>query len=337
MTSGTGQLPDARPVLQRWLTNAPLTHPVRVMEAAEGTNPSVRASLDTLETMVSALDTAGAGDARWRKKIVEFGKLASMGQFLEMRAEFVLALALSGAKIGYQLGDTTVSNPDILVQDRSGSALAGIEVTARAPQNINELVEQVESASGGLFDVSLTFDRYPSRLQPAIVKDVVAAVRTLAAGDTAVGQVVPVDDPKNAGPVKITVQVGPGTGVVRWEVAGGVLDSVLGASEYAVFEAGIGEQKAAQGGSLGGTPVLLVVDVSRYGAAWLRPGTVWAQRLAGHAKFTPVFPFAGIAVMRQSLDQPSLVDVGVGLSPHLPRSARQTLQDLCKTLDWPCA
>ncbi|MFE9459487.1 hypothetical protein [Streptomyces californicus] len=116
-----------------------------------------------------------------------------------------------------------------------------------------------------------------------------------------------------------------------------MLDSVLGAAEYVVFEAGVGEQKAAQGGSLGGAPVLLVVDVSRYGAAWIRPGTVWAQRLAGCGKFTPAFPFAGIAVMRQSLDQPGLVDIGVGLSPHLLTSDRQTLQDLCTTLGWPCA
>ncbi|MFE9459486.1 hypothetical protein [Streptomyces californicus] len=219
MTSGTAQLSGARPVPERWLTGAPLTHPVRVMEVAAGTNPSVLAGLDALETMVAALDTAASGDTQWRKKIKESGQLPSMGQFLEMRAEFVLALALSGAGVGYRLGNTKVSNPDILVQSRSGSVSAGIEVTARAPQNINELVERVESAGSCQFDVSLAFDRYPSRLQPAIVEDVVAAVRTqvgsLDEGSPAVAAVIPVDDPKNAGPVKITVQVGPGAGVVR--------------------------------------------------------------------------------------------------------------------------
>ncbi|MGW1761129.1 hypothetical protein [Streptomyces mirabilis] len=96
-------------------------------------------------------------------------------------------------------------------------------------------------------------------------------------------------------------------------------------------------QKAAQGRSLDGAPVLLAVDVSRYGAAWMRPGAVWAARLAACEHFMPDYPFAGLAVMRQSLEQPGLIDIGVGLSPHLTAADRQVLEDLCTTLGWPCA
>ncbi|MFD9114979.1 hypothetical protein [Streptomyces bottropensis] len=340
MTSDTSQPSAARPVLQRWLTGASHTHPVRVMEAAAETNPAVLVGLDALETMAAPLDTRAVGDPRWSRKIAEFGQLTSMGQLLEMRAEFALALAFADAGIGYKLGDTKVANPDFLLTS-SGAIFAGVEVTARAPQSINELVERVEAVSGGRFDVGLAFDRYPSRLQPEVADKAAAAVRTqadaLGAASPAVAEVIRVEDPKNAGPVEITVQVCPGNGAVGWEVTAGILDGPLGAAEYAAFEAGRGGQKAAQGRSLGGAPVLLVVDVSRYGAAWMRPGTVWAARLAACAYFTPDYAFAGLAVMRQSLEQPGLVDIGIGLSPHLTVTDRQVLEDLCTTLGWPCA
>ncbi|MFI2437146.1 hypothetical protein [Streptomyces sp. NPDC018693] len=339
MTSDTSQ-PAARPVLQRWLTGASHTHPVRVMEAAAGTNSAVLVGLDALETMAAALDATAAGDPRWRRKIAEFGQLTSMGQLLEMRAEFALALVLADAGIGYELGDTKIANPDFLLT-RSGAVCAGVEVTARAPQSINELVERVETVSGGRFDVDLAFDRYPSRLQPEVADKAAAAVRTqadaLGAGSPAAAEVIRVEDPKNAGPVEITVQVCPGNGAVSWEVTAGTLDGPLGAAEYAAFEAGRGAQKAAQGRSLAGAPVLLAVDVSRYGAAWMRHGTVWAARLAACEYFTSDYPFAGLAVMRQSLEQPGLIDIGVGLSPHLTAADRQVLEDLCTTLGWPCA
>ncbi|MEU6350125.1 hypothetical protein ABZ896_12440 [Streptomyces sp. NPDC047072] len=340
MTSGTPQPPGARPVLHRWLTSATDTHPVRLLEAAAGTKPAVLMGLDALETMAAALDGVTTGDARWRRKIAEFGQLTSMGQLLEMRAEFALALALTEAGIGYQLGDTKIANPGLLLT-RSGAVCAGIEVTARAPQNINELVEKVEAASSGRFDVDLAFDRYPSRLQPDVAEKAAAAVLAqagaLEAGSPAVAEVIRVEDPKNAGHLEITVQVCPGNGAVGWEVTAGTLASPLAAAEYAAFEAGRGAQKAAQGRSLNGGPVLLAVDVSRYGAAWMRPGRVWAQQLAASEHFTPDYPFAGLAVLRQSLEQPGLTDIGVGLSPHLPAADRQVLQDLCTTLGWPCA
>ncbi|MGW2748826.1 hypothetical protein [Streptomyces sp. NPDC001450] len=123
MTSGTSQPSAARTVLQRWLTDASHTHPVRVMEAAAGTNPAVLVGLDALETM-AALDATAAGDPRWRRKIAEFVQLTSMGQLLEMRTEFALALALADAGIGYGLGDTKVANPDFLLT-RSGAVCAG--------------------------------------------------------------------------------------------------------------------------------------------------------------------------------------------------------------------
>ncbi|MET9039882.1 hypothetical protein [Streptomyces mirabilis] len=343
MTSGTAQDPAGRPVLGRWLTGAGHSHPVRAMEASAATNAAVSAALDVLESMLAPLDAAAVNDAPWRKKRGEFAQLSSMGQFLEMRAEFALSLALSDAGIGYLLGDTKVANPDLLLID-SDTVTAGIEVTARAPQNIAEVVERVEeemAAAGGAFDVHLAFSSYPSRLQAPVADALAAAVRAqadpLTAGQAPGPAVIEVDDPKNAGQLEATIRVTPGGGTVGWEVTAGELANPLDAASYAVFEAGRGTQKAAQGASLGGAPVILAVDVSRYGAAWMRPGRVWAGQLAASPHFTPGYPFAALAVFCQSLDQPGLLNVGIGLSPHLSAHTRQQLHDLCHTLGWPSA
>ncbi|MFJ3309464.1 hypothetical protein ACIPSA_41745 [Streptomyces sp. NPDC086549] len=124
MTSDASQPSAARPVLQRWLTDASHTHPVRVMEVAAGTNLAVLVGLDALETMAAALDATATGDPRWRRKIAEFGQLTSMGQLLEMRAEFALALADAG--IGYRSVTPRCSALQSLITParRAGSAPA---------------------------------------------------------------------------------------------------------------------------------------------------------------------------------------------------------------------
>lgn len=93
-----------------------------------------------------------------------------MDQLLEMRGEFAVALALSSAGIGYRLGDTKVPNPDFLLRDPAGMdrPAAGVEVTARAPQNIAELVERAEAELGAAdaLGVRLVFSHYPHASRP---------------------------------------------------------------------------------------------------------------------------------------------------------------------------
>ncbi|MFH8257846.1 hypothetical protein [Streptomyces roseolus] len=109
-----------------------------------------------------------------------------------------------GTEISRAVVWVTVAARNISVADVPRHA-APSELQRRAPQNINELVEEVEAAVSGRFNVGLTFDRYPSRLQPAIVESIAAAVRAqaseLGAGSPAAAQAIRVDDPKNASPV----------------------------------------------------------------------------------------------------------------------------------------
>ncbi|MER5473224.1 hypothetical protein ABZX90_35865 [Streptomyces sp. NPDC002935] len=59
--------------------------------------------------------------------------------------------------------------------------------------------------------------------------------------------------------------------------------------------------------------------------------------LAASEHFTPDYPFSGLAVMRQSLEQPGLSDIGVGFSPHCLQLTGRSSRNLCTTLGWPCA
>ncbi|MFE5097902.1 hypothetical protein ACFRCI_48670 [Streptomyces sp. NPDC056638] len=109
----------------------------------------------------------------------------------------------------------------------------------------------------------------------------------------------------------------------------------MSSAVYAAFEAGRGREKAAQGRSLGGVPVILAVDLSCYGAAWMRPGWVWAGQLAASEYFTSDYPFAALAVFHQSLETPAVLNAAVGISAHVDPGTRRAVQELCDTLDWP--
>ncbi|MGP3691049.1 hypothetical protein ACTVZO_41355 [Streptomyces sp. IBSNAI002] len=331
-----------RPVLDRWVADAGEDHPVRRWPN-EPETPHSRAARDVLDEMLGALDEVGGDDPRWAAKRREFAKLTDMDQLLEMRGEFAVALALASAGIGYRLGDTKVPNPDLLLRDPASMdrPAAGIEVTARSPRNIAELVERAETELGAAdgLGVRLVFSRYPSRLQADVADTVAAAVRAQAdaagRGNSTTPAVIDVDDAlKNAGSLTVTVHVEQTEERARWEVCAGELAGPMSSALYAAFEAGRGKEKAAQGRSLGSEPVLLAVDLSRYGAAWMRPAWVWAGQLAASEYFTPDYPFAAIAVFHQSLETPAVLDAAVGISPHLTPEARRTVLELCEALGW---
>ncbi|MER5615866.1 hypothetical protein [Streptomyces sp. NPDC002215] len=341
---GTGPAERERPVLDRWLADAGEEHPVAGW--SRGAEPAAfGAALDAMEDVLGVLDRVAGDDPRWRAKRSEFAGLRSPGQLLQMRGEFVVARALAEAVVPYGLGDLQVSNPDFLLADGAGGGggpVAGVEVTAVSPTGIAELCELVES-EGGLGDVrvELEFTAYPSRLQDGAAGQILDAVRVqaavLAGGGQAGDAVVTVEDMKNAVPVTVTVRVRPGGGPLVWQVTGGELEGPMASAEYAVFQAGRGKEKAKQGRSLDGAPVILAVDISRYGAAWMRPARVWAGRLAVSEDFGAGYPFAAVGVFRQSLTTSAVLDAAVGIPSHIAPDARRTVLGLCERLGWSVA
>ncbi|MFF3864115.1 hypothetical protein [Streptomyces sp. NPDC002209] len=141
---------------------------------------------------------------------------------------------------------------------------------------------------------------------------------------------------KNQGSLSVTVRLTLGGGI-RWETTAGDLQGPLASAEYAVLQAGLEDRKAEQGKALPGR-VILAVDVSRYGAAWMRPARVWASMLAQAMRTHPIaadYPFAAVAVLRQRLTDPGLTDIDVAIHPQASVGARREIEGLCEVLGWP--
>lgn len=335
---------EGHATLARWMDRAHPDHPALGPVVSPNDDAAVSAiraqALDAYEALLSTVET---GDpTRWKaKRERDFPALKSHRQLLDFRAELLIANALHHRDVDYRLGDTKTSNPDFLLPGHD----LGLEVTAKAPPGIDALHDRLEDALRDTprIGVQLTFNLYPSRLTPDVVQEftdqVAAAVKRVHQGEAMATVRQEVDDPKNVGVISIEATIKPLTaqsdqGPVSWEVRFGLLESPLSSAEHAVFEIGGDEAKARQARSVAGG-VILAVDLSRYGGAWIRPQSMWPGYLA--RRFTPDFPFVAVVVFRQDLRFAHLVDPAVGISGHAAPRTRQRVEELCDILAWPHA
>ncbi|MFE6848503.1 hypothetical protein [Streptomyces sp. NPDC057686] len=160
-----------------------------------------------------------------------------------------------------------------------------------------------------------------------------------AAGDTATHKSVPLGDTvKNQGSLSVTARLTLGGGIC-WEMTAGDLQGPLASAEYAALQAGLEGRKAEQGKSPAGR-VILAVDVTRCGAAWMRPARVWVSMLAQATRTHPIAadsPFAAVAVLRQRLTAPGLTEIGVAIHLQASVGAQREIEGLCEVLGWPHA
>ncbi|MFE0147841.1 hypothetical protein ACFWY5_11880 [Nonomuraea sp. NPDC059007] len=335
---------DGRPVLTRWIGGVNLQHPVVAAAVPVPDDPQqdpvLARQLDVYEDLLATLEAGGAD--RWKaKRDNDFPAVTSHGQLLDLRAELVVGRALQDAAVNFRLGNTKIANPDLVLSDHN----LGIEVTAKAPLNIAALNERLEDILRDFpgMGLQMSFSVYPTRLASQPVEELAAKVATAirqAQRDHAkvtVQQVV--EDPKNAATVTIEVVLKPNSvgaldEPVSWEVLAGTLQGPLSSAEHAVFEIGSSPAKAKQARSMAGG-VILAVDLSRYGGAWMRPAAVWPGCLA--QRFTPTFPFAAIAVFRQDLMNAHIVEPAVAISSHAPLDTQQRIMELVETMSWPHA
>ncbi|MET8626654.1 hypothetical protein ABZW30_23330 [Kitasatospora sp. NPDC004669] len=290
--------------------------------------PAAGVVLDSLEQLLAPLD-----EQVWKKKRDEdFPALRSWGALLDFRAELVVAAEFHRANVPYALGNTKVSNPDFLL-DAYG---LGLEVNSKSPSGLTDLCEEIEEllhrhhpSAGALITASV----YPSRMTGdniTLVRKHVASALEAADGAAVTPLTVVVKDSKNVTDVHLTVAL-TDQGSVNWQVEAGDLTVPLGSAEYAAVEAGRSPAKAKQGCAMPGR-VMLAVDLSRYGAAWMRPAWVWAGRLA---RAIPAdFPFGALAVFRQSIEYPGILQPAVGIASHLPAEDQDRFRRLCADLSW---
>jgi len=265
-------------------------------------DPVHSASLDVLEDLLQAVQSADP--LRWQGKRRDFRQLRTEQAYLSWRDELAIAAMLARNGVGFEFGDTSSSNPDIVL-----AGGLGIEITAKAPDSIRTLHDELEEAmlSHPAHSARLRFSSYPVRITPDARDQVITGARALASQASAAGQDgtfrVTVTDPANHSPLNITVQVTSGSAFgpgfqVTWEVDAGPLGAPLQGVLDQVISILRDDRKAAQAQR---RPTILVADIARLGAGWIRPIRIWAQMLK--PEIPTSCPFAAIAVMIPRLDQ----------------------------------
>lgn len=317
-----------RPTLSSWMTGTSHGHPLRLFAAEPDAGSEV--ILDAFEDLIAPLEALAP--LRWEGKRRTFRSLRADHEFLELRAELVIAAKLTRASAGFEFGDTSTLNPDFVL----ASGL-GIEVTSRAPAGIEGLYEALENALGVTpsASVHLTFDPYPVRIKSeeaeALARDVLEVARL--AETTRSGGVVErvVRDPANGVEVGLQAQVLPvpslGSGVrITWETVSADLTAPMAAVESQLALVLQDERKLRQASVM---PCLLAVDIARLGSGWMRPPGVWAGRLA--QLIPDDWPFIGLAVFAPSLHT-SDCDFALALAPGLRLQHAELLHRLARTL-----
>jgi hypothetical protein len=317
------------PTLSSWMPNAATDHPLcAVIRDADAGYSDV---IDAFEKLVASVESASP--TRWQSKRRDFRRLRTERQLLEMRAELVLAARLVNSGVDFAFGEHNVPSPDLVLEMG-----IGIEVTARAPEGVQDLYEALDDFLRGSRHASVTlrFSSYPVRIRDedreALLADLrQIVVRTESGGEGGIAERVVVDG-RNGSTVQVQAVVLPVPRLkdglrVSWEVDAGPLEQPLGAVESTVLSVFDDDQKRRQAQSM---PTILAVDIARLGAGWLRPPRVWAQRLA--ALMPPDTPFVGLAVFVPSLDRTD-ADVALSVSPSATPGERASINSLARALD----
>ena len=297
-------------------------HPLRELLSDESLDASH--ILSVFEELLAAVQ--GAEPARWKSKRRAFRRLKLEQQVLEMRAELVVAAMLVRAGMPYVFGENKVPNPDLVLH--SG---LGIEVTARAPAGVQHLYAQIDEMLQYFpaCAVTLRFSQYPTRLDASVRNAVVEQARVIASRVeiTRVGGVVQeraLFDPRTGLDLVVQAVVHPvprlvGGLRVTWETDAGSLGPALDAVKTEVLSVLESAEKCRQAQSM---PTVLVVDIARLGAGWMRPPVVWAHELAGAIPAS--CPFVGLAVFVPSLDSVES-EIALAVSPSVSTEVRKQI------------
>lgn len=309
-------------------------HPLRPVLDTIGDGPS--AVLDSFDDLIGVLEsTAPSG---WEGKRREFRKLRQDRQFYGFRAELVIAAKVARSGGAFAIGRAGTPNPDLVLE--SG---LGIEVTARAPEGVEDLYEEIEAALAGVSNasVSLRFSEYPIRVREsdrrALIEDIMKiAVACDATGRGDIAQHT-VEDDLNGSVLTIQADVLPVPTLafglrVTWETDAGELTAPLDAVGRHVLSVLHDPRKLRQGDSMS---TILAVDISRLGPAWMRPPGVWAHALGDILRGVES-PFAAIAVFVPSMDT-SDCEIAIRKVPGINDQASELVDELAALLDLiPC-
>lgn len=279
---------------------------------------------------------AKANPLRLDGKRKEFLRLKSDAEFLAWRAEMVVAHRLATCGAAFKFGDPKVANPDLILTSKGTSEGTskdiGIEVTSLSPDGVARLLEDLRTElEPACMVAQVRVDHYPVRLRVADYAPLIQWARSVATGGETTNSIrtLTVCDPKNGQPINVTVRVlhrerGPCDRRVTFETTAGELTAALDAVEYAVLEKTRDQSKIKQAKVI---PTVLLVDVTRLGAGWIRPPRVWAHSLV--KRLDSSFPFIGLGVL---ITRPEDVAYEIGLAPSPRDDATGAITQLAEAL-----
>jgi hypothetical protein len=304
-------LPDPTDsALSSWMSGAVSDHPLN--------QPGIPTWFrDALSDILRSLEDAQP--LRLSQKRDAFRKARSVGALLEQRAELLAASLVARAGINFEFA---ADHPDLVLD----GAVAGIEVGTRALDSPRDLHDELELRMGiqrGLL-VVLTFDGRPLKLGV----ERVARIAEDIAGRTYSGPSTTLRF-EDAG---LTVGVSTGTGFESTQVVlnfGETIGSEL-TDHLAEVEREIDNKIVEKRRQAKKMPTVLLLDFSRVGVAWLRPGSVWLPVLRNKL---PGEPYAGLALMLSTLDSSLPLQLHAVLDPNSPAQLHQALDRVAEVLN----
>jgi hypothetical protein len=239
------------------------------MEGAGPRHPL--ADLDLPDDVLGSLDeilglVEQAQPARIARKRQAFRGMTQLRELLEQRAELLAASLLVRSGVPFEFA---ADHPDLVID----GGRCGIEVTTRRLDDRRALHGLLELALQGLdLQAVLTFDGRPLKVGEATV-------------DRIVGQVV---DGVREGQTSFRFEdIGLTVGVVhdvgypdgQVVVSGAAVTGSQLTEHMAQVEREVGNAVVRKRRQASAMPTVLLVDISRLGEAWLRPGSNWTGAL----------------------------------------------------------
>jgi hypothetical protein len=289
--------------LDGWIEGAGPEHPLR----GGWVPPEYRKALEEIIRSVVL-----AQPLRWAKKRDAFRAVKSREALLEQRAELLGASLLARAGVPFEFAK---DHPDLVLEGE----VAGIEVGTRAIDHPWRIHDDLEAELAGVVDllIMLNFDGRPLILGAARVVEIVGEVAAqVRRGDFS---------PLRYDDAGLTVGMSADAGIHGLEVMlkfGEQTGSELTEHMFEIDREidNLIERKRRQATKL---PTLLLMDFSRSGWSWLRPGPLWLSVLRSKLDGEP---WAGLGLMVSTLDSSLPLGLDVALNPSAPDELHLALE-----------
>jgi len=308
------------PTLDDWLTGTPSDHIWKKVVSSDPLD-----SQNLLNTMEMVLATLVAeSPTRLASLKVRFQNDVEVSHQIDLRYELLIASRIVSNNLQIEFGDIGEADIHILNND------IRIELTTRARDDVHTLHDELELALAG-YEVVVCLTMPVRQLaigeptRNSIKEKICSEVATLADEES-----ITIDLPEIGGRASCQKISPLGDSRVSLSIGAG-LESHMSDIQREVFN--VLRKKEEQFQRNNWNPnTLLFIDVSRLGAAWLRPQSVWQQVLPALGVDWSACSFLGIVITYTSLDT-ARVDKSIILRPGLNQTQISEIDNILNSFD----